>query len=91
MKAPTRKTFNVEAFRDKVNWRLKNCTLSDDGLSTLCQALEDVLHDTGNYNGFRFLSVNEVPFGCLPGIRNSDNPDYSVWFVDVSDFRRKYF
>lgn len=89
MRKPARKSFNVVAFRDKVNWRLMNCTMSEDGLKELCLTLEDVLHDTGNYGGFRYLGVDEVPKGELPGIR-WDYPQPEQ-FNNTNGYRRKYF
>lgn len=89
MRKPTRKSFNVVAFRDKVNWRLTNCTMSEDGLKELCLTLEDVLHDTGNYGGFRYLGIGEVPEGELPGIRwDCAQMDQ---FTNTNGYRRKYF
>ena len=92
MKKPTRKSFNVKAFRDKINWRLMNCTMPEDGLKELCLTLEDVLHDTGNYGGFRYLGSAEVPTGELPGIRITNRyDDPQAQFVNVNEYRRKYF
>jgi len=88
MRKPTRKSFNVMEFRDKVNWRLLNCTMSEDGLKELCLTLEDVLQDTGNYGGFRYLGIDEVPEGELPGIREGE--DHNEWFKDTSSYRRRY-
>lgn len=89
MRKPTRKSFNVTAFRDKINWRLMNCPMPEDGLKELCLTLEDVLHDTGNYNGFRYLGVDEVPKGEVPGIR-WDYPQPEQ-FNNTNSYRRKYF
>jgi hypothetical protein len=89
MKNPTRKTFNVEVFRDKINWRLSNCFLAENELKQLCTTLEDVLWDTGNYGGFRYLRSFECPKGANPGIREGE--DHSEWFKDTSSYRRVYF
>ena len=88
MKNVTRKTFNVSAFKEKINWRLSNCFMSEDELKQLCMTLEDVLHDTGNYGGFRFLRGYECPTGVNPGIREGN--DRGEWFNDTSDYRRRY-
>jgi hypothetical protein len=32
----------------------------------------EILHETGNYSGFRYLTEKEVPEGHLPGIRWKD-------------------
>ena len=52
-----RKTFQVSEFKDYVNEAL---TRTDDYAtkefkSGLCLALETILHNTGNYEGFHFL------------------------------------
>lgn len=88
MKNPTRKTFNVAEFKAKINWRLSNCFLAEDELKQLCTTLEDVLHDTGNYGGFRYLRDFECPIGVNPGIREGE--DHNEWFKDTSDYRRVY-
>jgi len=84
----SRKTFNVEIFKDKINWRLSNCTMTEDELKQLCSTLEDVLMDTGNYSGFRYLRGFECPIGVNPGIREGE--DHNEWFKDTSSYRRRY-
>lgn len=85
-----RKTFNVESFKEKCNWKLANSFMSYEALQELCLTLEDVLHETGNYAGFRYLIASEVPNGELPGIRNTDCQDNAVWFIDTNEYRRRY-
>ena len=31
--------------------------------------VEDIMMDTGNYNGYSYLTINEVPAGERPGIQ----------------------
>ena len=90
MKNKLRKTFNVEEFKNSINWRLENCFIVDAGLVELCLTLEDVLHATGNYSGFRYLLEVEVPKDCKPGIRNTESTDNKEWFKDTCEYRRKY-
>ena len=85
-----KKTFNVNDFKTSINWKLANCILSDGALTELCLTLEDILHATGNYAGFRYLNDFEVPKDCRPGIRNTESSDNSKWFVDTCEYRRKY-
>ena len=89
MKNVTRKTFNVAAFKEKINWRLSNCFLAEDEMKQLCMTLEDVLHDTGNYGGFRYLGISEVPEGEVPGIRWDSIQ--AEQFTNTNGYRRKYF
>ena len=67
----SRKTFNVEEFKNAVNTSLAQ------SLSEYCppaqrqgmmNVLEMMLHQTGNYRGFTYLTLDEVPNGELPGI-----------------------
>lgn len=41
--------------------------------------ITDLLMKTENYNGFRYLTKSEVPFGVKPGIRWSEDgtPDFT--------------
>lgn len=58
-----RKTFDVQAFKDRVNTICdpKRCpTLTVGDRMMAAELLSSVLHDTGNYNGFRFLDVEYV-------------------------------
>jgi len=61
------KTFNVNSFKDKINAILvqpeKNfkpfINNVADYKSGLCAALEIILHESGNYNGFQFVNNND--------------------------------
>lgn len=58
-----RKTFEVQALKDRVNTLCdpKRCpTLSAGDRMMAASVLAGVLHDTGNYNGFKFLDVEYV-------------------------------
>ena len=67
----TKKTFSVQEFKQKVNQVLRNTTSEFTTASYrygMISALECVLHDSGNYKGFRYLLESEVPAGELPGM-----------------------
>lgn len=64
-----RKTVNVDQLRIKTNERLALSACSPDIRRGMMDILEYVLHDTGNYKGFRYLTESEVPDTHLPGIR----------------------
>lgn len=75
----SKKTIKVSDLVNKVNNILQHTTPLDfeyaNGLRTL---LEFTLHQTENYNGFRYLEQREVPENELPGIRFTDGePDFS--------------
>lgn len=57
-------------------------------------ALETVLHKTGNYRGFRYLTDKEVPRDMKPGIRmgaDGEMLSYEERFRDTDGTRRCYF
>ena len=85
-----KKTFAVSTLKDSINWKLENCVMSHATLLELCITLEEILHATGNYGGFRYLNAFEVPANCNPGIRNTDSKNNKDWFVDTCEYRRKY-
>lgn len=67
----SKKTFSVDQFRKEINDALKITSdryCPSAGRQGLMYALESVLHQTGNYKGFRYLLQDEVPVGSLPGI-----------------------
>lgn len=63
-----RKTVNVDDLRVQVNDMLRLSTCSREMRCGMRGILETVLHNTGNYRGFRYLDQDEVPKGALPGI-----------------------
>jgi len=67
--ARKRRTFDVAQFTIDINKCLvMSAKVSPDHRTGLMTALEHLLHQTGNYRGFRYLTVNEVPPGERPGI-----------------------
>ena len=54
------------------------------------QVLEDVLLDSGNYKGFRYLTEAEVPEGFKPGI-NSDSDNSDTKFTNCDSTRIHYY
>jgi len=71
----SRKTFDVEEFKDKVNGMLVN-SLDDfqDGRIAMITLVENVLMESGNYGGFRYLDANEMKDsdGTTVGINEVD-------------------
>lgn len=63
-----RKTFKVEILKKKINGRNRQSICSADCRNAWNSVLADILMDTGNYEGFRYLDKDEVPAGELPGI-----------------------
>ena len=92
----TRKTFNVSDFIARTNERLSISTCVPEIRMGMMAAAEEVLHATGNYKGFRYLTVNEVPAGHKPGINISEIDGqhlevYEQRFLDTDNTRIRYF
>ena len=84
-----RKTLNVSTLVEEVNTMLRESTCSKDARLGMCAVLERMLHETGNYDGFRYLMRDEIPEGHKPGI------DLSISYEDPDnrypdDSRRQY-
>ena len=67
----SKKTVSVEHIKNQINISLKN------SLDSYCpkaqrqgmmNVLEMILHESGNYRGFRYLLNDEVPETALPGM-----------------------
>lgn len=91
-----KKTYPVDQMRRDINESLKHSVCSSDVRQGLCNALEYVLHASGNYHGFRYLWKDEVPTDELPGIVVNgliENTPPEVRFAKgtVDETRREYF
>ena len=95
-----RKTVNVDFIVTVVNSMLANGIDTPELESIRMGAiilLECVLHETGNYKGFRYLIDEEVPQG-RPGVRYEDGPngfrvpcqDIQKRFENCDETRRQY-
>lgn len=89
-----RKTFSVEFIRNKTNMMLKDSTCNAASREGMIAILTEILHESGNYHGFRYLMVDEVPKGHNPGVRYAEDGSmlpYEERFVNVDDTRRSYY
>ena len=89
----TRKTFDVDDLVDFVNDKLKNGLQTSKYRWGMIATLEEVLHATGNYKGYRHLSKDEVPEDRYPGINLDEdgNPlPYPERFEGCDATRRQY-
>jgi hypothetical protein len=82
----SKKTFKVQELLDQVNLSLASYSERNE-ISGMISILEFVLHQTGNYAGFRYLEQHEVPFDQKPGIRH----ELDDKFIDTDCFRRSYY
>ena len=95
-----RKTMNVEDLRNYANNQLSTSiryerqkhmieNIDAEFRKGVMAMIEAVLMDTGNYKGFRYLAVDEVPTGCTPGIRRERGADNQ--FDETDNTRVRYF
>lgn len=87
-----RKTFSVDALRDMVNQMCKDSVPESQGIRQGAMlVLEQVLHDTGNYKGFRYLLEGECT--GQPGVNYLNglpHPDYQKRFENTDPTRVQY-
>ena len=89
----TRKTFEVSKMVDMANQMLASGVQSQESRWGTITMIEQILHSSGNYNGFRYLGATEVPNGELPGVRYGDDGmilEYPERFENTDDTRRQY-
>ena len=95
-----RKTMNVVDLKDYANNQLSTSiryerqkdsfeNIDAEYRKGVMAMIEAVLMDTDNYNGYRYLAIDEVPTGCTPGIRR-DRGEENM-FDDTDNTRVRYF
>ena len=94
MATTIRKTFSVELLLTTVNNLLQHSAeCYADRRTGMISVLESVLHQTGNYKGYRYLTADEIPAGGMPGIHHGPNGDmlpYPDRFKNTDETRRSY-
>lgn len=89
-----RKTIEVQKLLEICNKLLKDTVAAPDFRSGVMVVMEHMLHETGNYKGFRYLVLTEVPLGERPGIRQDHYGEilpYPERFEDTDSTRVQYF
>jgi hypothetical protein len=86
----SKKTVGVQIVKNAVNSMLKYSECSSDIRTGQILVLERILNDTGNYQGFKYLSESEVPTGKLPGIRLNVDQSSDLKFQETDSTRREY-
>lgn len=83
-----RTTFNVADMRQWVNEQLARDYFTAEHKHGLANALDHILHKTGNYKGFGYVYIDDVR-PCLPGETGTAavNPR---WTPD-HEYRRVYY
>jgi len=96
----SRKTFKVEDLKRQVNhFMLHSADENIEGRLAASSLLENVLHDTGNYRGFNFLSHVDMEAsdnGTVAGInvtreKGCESMTYEERFVNCDMSRRFYY
>ena len=59
-KTNARKTVDVGTLLYRLNYFLENDKGTAEEREVMCQFMEGVLHDTGNYEGYRYLDTDEI-------------------------------
>jgi hypothetical protein len=92
----SRKTFKVSELVDMVNGICKDSDPAyKDRRQGAMNVLEAILHETGNYRGFRYLSKDEckgqpgVNYAVVNG-SSLPHPDYELRFKDTDNTRVQY-
>jgi hypothetical protein len=55
-----RKTAEVGTLLHRLNYFLANENTTAEEREVMCQFVEGILHDTGNYEGYRYLDTTEI-------------------------------
>ena len=55
-----RKTIEVGTLLHRLNYFLENDRGAPEEREIMCTFVEGILHDTGNYEGYRYLSTDEI-------------------------------
>ena len=85
-----RKTFDVEKFKEQANNALQvsKGVIGPKERVGIYLTLETVLHETGNYKGYGYLTRNDVPAGELPGINTDEEGNVLPYDPQNGDNRR---
>ena len=91
----SKKTIQVEVLRNRINNTMKTDIGPHEGRQSLLCLLEDILHETGNYRGYRYLTEKEVLLNARPGIRTTNlsgnELEYSDKFYCTDSTRVEYY
>ena len=60
MAKTARKTIEVGTLLHRVNYFLASDRSTADEREVMCTFIEGVLHDTGNYRGYRYLDTDQI-------------------------------
>ena len=90
----SRKTVNISGLVEYANSVLRSNSGNESYRRGIMRMIEPTIHDTGNYKGFRYLLLNEIPAGNKPGINyvgGMPHPDYAMRFANTDNTRIAYY
>jgi hypothetical protein len=93
----TRKTIAVESIKNRINSMLLNSSDSDRyARDTMISFIENVLMETGNYKGFRYLieeDMEKSEYGIIPGRHFPTDVELTIdqQFANTDCTRVQYF
>lgn len=87
-----RKTVKIEKIIEMGNKILQSDTHDQEFRCGVKLMLENILHESETYRGFRFLTQEEVPYGEAPGIHYKDGmpAPYPGRFYETDSTRIKF-
>ena len=89
-----RKTIDVELMKRRLNFILKTDEASEESRKTVVTIMEFMLFETNNYNGFSYLTKNDLGEGVTPGVNVDERgmvlEDYDARFEGCDEYRRFY-
>jgi len=89
----SRKTVSVEWLKTQVNASLRAKHTTVEERQGMISLMDRVLHETGNWRGFRHLRLKEVPEDAKPGIWcyvDGEPLPFPDRFIDTDETRREY-
>lgn len=89
-----KKTINVKSVVESLNEVFAKSICDHNIRIGQISVIEQILHKSGNYKGFRYLLQHEVPVGELPGVRYDSNGEilpYPERFNNTDPTRVEFF
>lgn len=94
MAGNNRKTFDIEKYKNMVNDYLAGDNSTKEQRQVMADTLMNILMETGNYKGFRYLSWRHLTAGVTPGINEDSDGQvlsYESGRFDNTDETRVYY
>lgn len=90
--ARSRKTIEVKALKDKINYMLSIPTLIQEEKRVLCGLLESILMDTNNYHGFNHIYWSTQGYNeWLEAGKPEDETKNQFIIGNLGEYARSYY